>query len=150
MLLPIWMEFRLMFQNTLSKLVNLTSMTRYLSFRHGRNFYQWPRTDRKFWWNWSNPQRTHQTYTAYGMPPIVVPKHSVEKRVSFINDHLWAEHGKSYKNIGVGPTLDRGKKKPLTHPSGKNTLVVLPTGGGSHCVFNWLHFYKTVFMCEQP
>ena len=29
-----------------------------------------------------------KTYTAYGMPPIVVPKHSVEKRVSFINDHL--------------------------------------------------------------
>ena len=28
------------------------------------------------------------TYTAYGMPPIVVPKLSVEKRVSFLNDHL--------------------------------------------------------------
>ena len=27
-------------------------------------------------------------YTAYGMPTIVVPKLSVEKRVSFINDHL--------------------------------------------------------------
>ena len=29
-----------------------------------------------------------KTYTAYGMPPIVVPKLSVEKRVSFLNDHL--------------------------------------------------------------
>ena len=29
-----------------------------------------------------------RTYTAYGMPPIVVPKLSVEKRVSFLNDHL--------------------------------------------------------------
>ena len=29
-----------------------------------------------------------RTYTFYGMPPIVVPKLSVEKRVSFLNDHL--------------------------------------------------------------
>ena len=29
-----------------------------------------------------------RTYTAYGMPPIVVPKLSVEKRVSFLNDHI--------------------------------------------------------------
>jgi predicted ATPase len=29
-----------------------------------------------------------KTYTAYGMPPIIVPKLSVEKRVSFLNDHL--------------------------------------------------------------
>ena len=29
-----------------------------------------------------------KTYTSYGMPPIVVPKLSVEKRVSFLNDHL--------------------------------------------------------------
>ena len=29
-----------------------------------------------------------RTYTNYGMPPIVVPKFSVEKRVSFLNDHL--------------------------------------------------------------
>lgn len=28
------------------------------------------------------------SYTTYGMPPIVVPKLSVEKRVSFIKDHL--------------------------------------------------------------
>jgi predicted ATPase len=29
-----------------------------------------------------------RTYTAYGMQPIVVPKLSVEKRVSFLNDYL--------------------------------------------------------------
>ena len=29
-----------------------------------------------------------KTYTAYGMPPIVVPKFSVQKRVCFLNDHL--------------------------------------------------------------
>jgi predicted ATPase len=29
-----------------------------------------------------------RTYTAYGMDPIVVPKLSVEKRVSFLNDYL--------------------------------------------------------------
>ena len=64
-------------------------MTRYLSFCRGKKFFANVPYERIE--NFDQTEAIHneliRTYTVYGMP-IVAPKLSVEKRVSFLNDHL--------------------------------------------------------------
>ena len=63
-------------------------MTRCLYYHHGKIFLGMIKRIEDF----SETEAIHlalvKTYTLYGMPPIVVPKLSVEERVSYIKNHL--------------------------------------------------------------